>query len=70
MTVQREDVSDLTEQLLDPAVLLFQQSSSKVAKTLTVKIDKLVVEKIYGQDKGAARCRHHTTVSSLTEDVL
>ena len=45
MAVQREDVSDLTKQLLDRAVPLFEQSSSKVAKTLTVKIAKLVVEK-------------------------
>ena len=45
MAVQREDVSELTKKLLDHAVPLFEQSSSNVCRTLSVKIAKLVLEK-------------------------
>ena len=51
MAVQREDVSDLTKQLLERSVPLFKQSSSKVLKTLTVKMAKLVIEKFERKTK-------------------
>ena len=51
MAVQREDVSDLTKQLLDRAVPLFKESSSNVSKTLSVKIAKVVVDKFQAKTK-------------------
>ena len=51
MAVHREDVSDLKKQLLDRAVPLFEESSSKVSKTLSEKIAMLVVEKFEAKTK-------------------